>query len=578
MDNFFETEYVKFCRSKLQEKYDYYIFISRKCFYYTKFVSDKYGFSIPVDSLRDRDILKGVNLSALKDKELLLIDDTFHSGETIANVLKCFPNTEERPKIDIAVFCLTPKGLENLKTRQELQVCGKKSYCKIFSEDMMSRMTLLELQTIQQSMYPYVIDLPVFNETEIPYSTFELLTDELKFGWEFHEYTVELGNRIYQNGFFSYKNQFLEEKLGNSLHDIVVKCRYRIEENEGGLKVKCVFVPFVMLRSVSYEKMREVCRNLFKGTTYDSMLGGYDPVVSESSEKYIAVYRSVVYVLSYLVGKLFYNYIRFAFDIDLQLVKNLSSWLPNEQFGESVDQIFDDFDLEDFKTRLIEFSGEACVPKVQSEKQTGKMEGTTREIINYVMGGLSLQKSRMGHEAGDKGQRFISQENLEEIIAERFDFRSYSHFQTETTRTLLKLLDSGFLSNSLQLAENKIERGFRLGETSSFLFGYKIKTFYAGIYAYYNVVGMSPDKYKENYELFINVFYRFLLVNEYFERDFITENGFEYFKMYFNLDEDVLQREIGNKRFLLAYNLQDEEKSICEIFNFIYNLEEFRGE
>src|SRR5699024_516723 len=118
---------------------DYYIFISRKCFYYTKFVSDKYEFSIPVDSLRDRDILKGVNLSALKDKELLLIDDTFHSGETIANVLKCFPNTEERPKIDIAVFCLTPKGLENLKTRQELQVCGKKSYCKIFSGDMMSR-------------------------------------------------------------------------------------------------------------------------------------------------------------------------------------------------------------------------------------------------------------------------------------------------------------------------------------------------------------------------------------------------------------------------------------------------------
>ena len=67
MDNFFETEYVKFCRSKLQEKYDYYIFISRKCFYYTKFVSDKYGFSIPVDSLRDRDILKGVNRCFLSD-------------------------------------------------------------------------------------------------------------------------------------------------------------------------------------------------------------------------------------------------------------------------------------------------------------------------------------------------------------------------------------------------------------------------------------------------------------------------------------------------------------------------------
>ena len=269
---------------------------------------------------------------------------------------------------------------------------------------------------------------------------------------------------------------------------------------------------------------------------------------------------------------------RFAFDIDLQLVKNLSSWLPNEQFGESVDQIFYNFDLEDFKTRLIEFSEEACMPKVQPEKQAGKMEGTTSEIINYVMGVLSLQKSRLGYEESDIGQRFISQEKLEKIITERFSFCSYSHFQTETTRTLLKLLDSGFLSNSLELAENKIERGFRLGETSSFLFGYKIKTFYAGIYAYYNVLGMSPEKYKEKYEFFINVFYRFLLVNEYFERNLITEKGFEYFKIYFALDKGVLQREIENKRFLLAYNLQDEEKSIREIFNYVYNLEALRGE
>lgn len=577
MDNIFETEYVKFCRSKLQEVYDYYIFISRKCFYYTKFVSSKYGFNIPVESLRDRDILKGISLSALKGKKLLLIDDTFHSGATIENVLECFPNTEDRPEVDIAVFCLTPQGLENLKTKQSLQTCGK-SYCKIFSGDMMSRMTLLELQTIQQSMYPYVIDLPVFSETEIPYSTFELLTDELKFGWEFHEYTVELGNRIYQNGFFSYKNEFLEEKLGGSLHDIVVKCRYRIEENGDGLKVKCVFVPFVMLRSVSYEKMQEVCRNLFKGTDYEGVLESGASGGEKKSEKYIAVYRSVVYVLSYLVGELFYNYIRFGFNIDLQLVKNLSSWLPNEQFGKSVDQIFDNFNLESFKTRLTELFGEACVPKVQLEKKAGKMEGTTNEIINYVMGQLSLQKSRLGNKETNKENRFISQEKIEEMIAEKFNFHNYSHFQTETTRTLLKLLDSGFLSNSLQLAKDKIERGFRLGETSSFLFGYKIKTFYAGIYAYYNVMGMSPKKYKENYELFINVFYRFLLVNEYFERDLITEKGFEYFKMYFNLDKAILQREIENKRFLLSYNLQDEEKSIRDIFNFIYNLEELRGE
>lgn len=579
MDNVFETEYVKFCRDILQaeKKYDYYIFISRKCYYYTKFVSLRYGFDIPADSLRDRDILKGINLSALKDKKILLVDDTFHSGATIETVLECFPDDEERPEIDIAVFCLTPQGLRILKKKQTLKECGKK-YGMIFSGERMSRMTLFELQTIQQSLYPYVIDLPVFTETEMPYSSFELLTDERKFGWEFHEYTVELGDHIYQNGFFSYKNEFLEEKLGNSLHDMVVKCRYRIEENGDGLKVKCIFVPFVMLRSVSYVKMREVCRNLFKGTAYDGVLETEDSVASKKAERYIAVYRSVVYVLSYLVGELFYNYIHFGFNVDLQLDKNLSNWLPNEQFGESVDQIFNNFNLEDFKNRLIELSGEASVPRVRLESQNEKSEGTTDGIINYIMGQLSLQKSRIRNNGDCKAKKFISQEKIEEMLTQNFNFRSYSHFQIEMTRTLLKLLDSGFLSNSLQLTEDKIERGFRLGETSSFLFGYKIKTFYAGIYAYYNVLGMSPEKYKEKYEFFINVFYRFLLVNEYFERNLITEKGFEYFKIYFALDKGVLQREIENKRFLLAYNLQDEEKSIREIFNYVYNLEALRGE
>ena len=98
MNHIFEAEYVDFCRNVLNksvaaEDYDYYIFISRKCYYYTKLIASRNeeNFSIPVDSLRDRDILKGVNLSSLNGKKILLIDDTFHSGATIENVLRCFP-------------------------------------------------------------------------------------------------------------------------------------------------------------------------------------------------------------------------------------------------------------------------------------------------------------------------------------------------------------------------------------------------------------------------------------------------------------------------------------------------------
>ena len=586
MNHIFEAEYVDFCRNVLNksvaaEDYDYYIFISRKCYYYTKLIASRNeeNFSIPVDSLRDRDILKGVNLSSLNGKKILLIDDTFHSGATIENVLRCFPGDGERPKIDIAVFCLTPRGLKNLNTNKALKGC-RKSYCKLFTGEQMSRMTLCELQGIQQSLYPYVIDLPVFKKIELPYSAFELLTDERKLGWEFHEYKVELGDRVYQNGFFSYSNDFLEEKLGDSLHDMVVKCRYRIEENDNGLVVQCRFVPFVMLRSVSYEKMKELCQSLFSGTAYDGLL---ESAGSEKSEKYIALYRSAVYVLSYLVGKMFCNYLKFSFDVELDLDKNLSGWSPNEAFQKSIDDIFENvsrenFGMENFKGRLIDLKGSASEPKVQIESPTGKTVFTSDDITYYIMGELSLQKRDFGNNADGEDKRFVAHEKLEKMAAKEFCFSSRYQFTVELTKVLLKLLDSGFISNSLRLTDDKIERGFRLGETSSLLFGYKLKAFYAGIYAYYNVLEMSYEKYQEKYDSFINLFYKFLLLGGYFERKYITEKGFEYFSKYFRLKEDALQREIENKRFVLCSNLQNEEKAIREILSYVYNLKGLRGE
>ena len=121
---------------------------------------------------------------------------------------------------------------------------------------------------------------------------------------------------------------------------------------------------------------------------------------SEKSEKYIALYRSAVYVLSYLVGKMFCNYLKFSFDVELDLDKNLSGWSPNEAFQKSIDDIFENvsrenFGMENFKGRLIDLKGSASEPKVQIESPTGKTVFTSDDITYYIMGELSLQKETL---------------------------------------------------------------------------------------------------------------------------------------------------------------------------------------
>ena len=136
--------------------------------------------------------------------------------------------------------------------------------------------------------------------------------------------------------------------------------------------------------------------------------------------------------------------------------------------------------MENFKGRLIDLKGSASEPKVQIESPTGKTVFTFDDITYYIMGELSLQKRDFGNNADGEDIRFVAHEKLEKMAAKEFCFSSRYQFTVELTKVLLKLLDSGFISNSLRLTDDKIERGFRLGETSSLLFGYKLKAFLCG--------------------------------------------------------------------------------------------------
>lgn len=568
----FESQYRAFCQSLLkhgknaEEGYDYYIFISRKCYYYTKAIAEKYGLALPVQLLRDRDVLKELDLSVFTGKRVLLVDDTFHRGVTLKGIIEHFGGNDEKgPFIDIAIFYLTPEGMKNLMRNQGMG-CREKMFYQLCPEHVMSQFVLSELKLIHRQRYPYVIDLPVFDEINMEYAVFRSLIRETNFGWVFHEYKVRVQNETYGNGFFIYENSFLGDKFGGDLLRLVIKCRYEVEETEGGTRVLCRFTPFAMLRSVPYDRMRQYFSCLFEGTSYLKRL---EEQKGEAKDDFIAVYRAVVYAMSYLIGRLFGNYMENIFDISGNLKDNLSEWEPNRSFRGSILKMFSDFEASKFYRRLENMQNGAPFALVKNVQWDTDAAVDIEYTEKWLMGRLAKCK-RAGN--GELQDQLVTQEQLEGMLLEKFQFRNEKQFQTALICMLLKLLDTGFISNTLTEKDGMIYRSYRLGESSSLLTGYDFKYFYAAVYAYYNLNEMSAEKYRSGYSIFLHMLNSFFRREDYYDHGYITPEDFRFFSDYFYMDGAVLKREMENKRYVLLNNLNEEEKPVKDIFDFVFGL------
>lgn len=82
-------------------------------------------------------------------------------------------------------------------------------------------------------------------------------------------------------------------------------------------------------------------------------------------------------------------------------------------------------------------------------------------------------------------------------------------------------------------------------------FGYDVRLFYYALYAFYNNVRTSNEKYQLYYELFLQVLYSYLVTNDYFKYDYIKQEDWDYFKEYFDLEGEIIWHEIIKRRYLL---------------------------
>lgn len=575
-----DKRYQIFCRKifSMADDYDYFIFVSRKCYYYTKIVREIQtsdtclpSYHQKVREIRDRDLLKEIDFSIFESKRILLVDDTLYTGNTLFSIMDRIMEKTKSVSIDIAVFAVITDAVFSILKDSRFILHGKMCM-EIFSYAQMSEFVIKELQAIQESRHSYVIDLPVFKEIEFSEEDFDKLTEEKNAGWIFTKYKVNIKNGSYDNGFFIYDNRYIKNILGNALIDLVVKCRYErkvIEDNR--TVVFCRFTPFAMLRSMEYEDVLRYFTLLFADTEYLLFIQNNRCKIKDQGD-YITIYRSLIYTLSYFTGEVFRSYTRNRTGKEPILLKNLSKVDLNEMFSRGVDSIFKEFSITNFYKRLPERQSNS---NLLMETVENKLPVDMKTIETWFIEWLSLRKRNylIAVDSRENARQIVTVEEIERKLEEQYIFSSRKQMQSCLLCIILKALDMGALSNHVQLDNGLIKRCFRLGESCDILSEYDITVFYAAVYSYYNRTALYNNKYQKFYKYFIKTLKNFLAVNDYFTNKYISEREYDFLAEYFNMDGNALKREIENKRHVLCRNLSHEKRHVRDVIDFVYYLQ-----
>ena len=89
-----------------------------------------------------------------------------------------------------------------------------------------------------------------------------------------------------------------------------------IREQDG---VRIIFMPFAILKSADFSSLKDMAEALYLGTGYMESLNRFEKECEErgkdfSEESFIALYRAVVYSISYYIGQEVCKYIDMVYD------------------------------------------------------------------------------------------------------------------------------------------------------------------------------------------------------------------------------------------------------------------------
>lgn len=469
------------------------------------------------------------------------------------------------------------------------------------SADHISDVCVNETKLFQKCLAPMVMDLPILSRMKragkrlsvpaymdegsgygikIEQSIFTKFT-MLSLKWEFVENEFKYQNLDIQCSYFRMNDDMLKDLSFPFLHDLVVKCKYQVEEG----MIRCVFVPFAIFRSMSFKDT--VCcffslldENDYGDEVFSVIADGLGMTLQELNEcdpKILAddpkllemmkknhnlaryMFRSIIFYVSVLAGDSFCEYVKELIGLELDYDYDIMRENFSEQFVERFKSHHrDEYAYRTALLQLPEF--ESVLPvNVREEEVTQSQIASGGEIEQklHIIKRLIQNKNAVDE---DIKCRIFTIETLEKELNSMFAIGDEGAQKEFITTTIIEMLDTSRFGNEIYVDNDEmiIYRGFRYGENSELLFLTGMEYFYVFVLAFYRNLNAGGDRqgrsklYKERYMEFAEHL-ELHFENEKYFGTLISKSVFLFLKDYFgNIKESKIEEQIMNKMFVLS--------------------------
>lgn len=456
--------------------------------------------------------------------------------------------------------------------------------------------SVYELLLFQKKLCPMTIDLPIIAESACAdnqkthrYVTLQTsMWEKLKAkqrDWFFLENISQIKGSYHVNASFFEGITCLQElSLWGEIEDCTVKCKYNEPAND---EIKIVFVPQVIVKSMSYFQVVELFCRLYEQTDYGNeikktinrLLG--EPVDEDNNEFpkekmlllmekncnfYRSLYRANILYFSLYVGKQFEEFLieneiykknDLVLDFDWEFMKHHSP----QKLIDTLKKLAEHPEI--MKQRLL-------IRNMKKETHIHKevIDKNWKAALYCVREWLAEER----FEDNNDFEHILTIEWMENSLSNVIPDMNLEERRLVVTRIILLCQEESCFRNYIvnDTKNGLVKRGFRPGENAVKILGETAKQVVPYIYALYIRTG-AKDFY-EYYDSFIEK------LNTYFYHERFLEYGLDPYSLYFF--EDFFQTEpegsiwsiekkLAQVRYLLADYLDGNTREYDHIFQLV---------
>ena len=456
--------------------------------------------------------------------------------------------------------------------------------------------SVYELLLFQKKLCPMTIDLPIIAESACAdnqkthrYVTLQTsMWEKLKAkqrDWFFVENISQIKGSYHVNASFFEGITCLQElSLWGEIEDCTVKCKYNEPAND---EIKIVFVPQVIVKSMSYFQVVELFCRLYEQTDYGNeikktinrLLG--EPVDEDNNEFpkekmlllmekncnfYRSLYRANILYFSLYVGKQFEEFLieneiykknDLVLDFDWEFMKHHSP----QKLIDTLKKLAEHPEI--MKQRLL-------IRNMKKETHIHKevIDKNWKAALYCVREWLAEER----FEDNNDFEHILTIEWMENSLSNVIPDMNLEERRLVVTRIILLCQEESCFRNYIvnDTKNGLVKRGFRPGENAVKILGETAKQVVPYIYALYIRTGAKD--FFEYYDSFIEK------LNTYFYHERFLEYGLDPYSLYFF--EDFFQTEpegsiwsiekkLAQVRYLLADYLDGNTREYDHIFQLV---------